>query len=131
MFVIGGHWPSASEPGLRVHEMNTRGLIPVMNDTKWKELRMAMYSLGSLHPKWRTKDIETGFIPEWDGEWFYHFRNGGYESIEWVEIKITSTEQDEAVLDAFRSIHLPGERTEHGYRVFGYAEPGKAVNCIE
>jgi len=78
-----------------------------------------MYSLGSVRPKWRTKDIETGFIPEWDGEWFHHFRGGGYESIEWVEIRVTSLEQEEAVANALRAIHVPGERTEHGYRVFG------------
>ncbi len=102
-----------------------------MNNTKWEELRLAMYSLGDLHPKWRTKDVETGFIPEWDGEWYYHFRNGDYESIEWVEIKVASPEQDQAVLRALKSIHVPGERTEHGYRVFGYVEPGTAVNYIE
>ena len=107
--------------------MDTHGLAPVMNNTKWDELRLAMYSLGPFH---RTKDIETGFIPEWDGEWFHHFRNGGYESIEWVEIKVTSKEQDEAVTSALRAIHVPGERTEHGYRVFGYTRPGKPVDYI-
>jgi hypothetical protein len=112
-------------------DMHMRKLYPVMNNTKWEELRLAMYSLGDLHPKWRTKDVETGFIPEWDGEWFYHFRNGAYESIEWVEIQVTSAMQDAAILQILRSIHVPGERTEHGYRVFGYAEPGKAVDYIE
>jgi hypothetical protein len=102
-----------------------------MNDTKWEELRLAMYSLGDLNPKWRTKDVETGFIPEWDGEWFYHFRSGGYECIEWVEITVTSPAQDDAVLRALRSIHVPGEKTEYGYRVFGYTEPGKAVDYIK
>ena len=95
--------------------MDTHGLAAVMNNTKWDELRLAMYSLGPLHPSWRTKDIETGFIPEWDGEW---------------EIKVTSTEQDEAVANALRAIHVPGERTEHGYRVFGYTRPGKPVDYI-
>jgi hypothetical protein len=114
-----------------VPDMDTHGLAPVMNNTKWEELRLAMYSLGPLHPKWRTKDVETGYIPEWDGEWFYHFRDGGYESIEWVEIRITSPEQDQAVLCALRSIHVAGERTAEGYRIFGYAEPGKALNYIE
>ncbi len=106
-------------------------LIPVMNDTKWDELRLAMYSLGKLRPMWRTKDVETGFIPNWDGEWLYHFRNGGYKSIEWVEIEITSQEQDAAVYDALKRIHLPGERTEKGYRVVGYATKGQQVNYID
>jgi len=118
-------------PTVGLHEMITRQPVPVMNNTKWEELRLAMYSLGDLHPKWRTKDVETGFIPEWDGEWFHHFRTGGYESIEWVEIKVTSADQDKAVLAALRSIHVPGERTKHGYRVFGYTEPGKSVGYLE
>ena len=111
--------------------MQTRGLVPVMNNTKWDELRLPMYSLVALRPKWRTKDIETGFIPEWDGEWFHHFRSGGYECIEWVEVKVTSPAQDDAVLQALRSIHVPGEKTEHGYRVFGYGEPGKTIAYIK
>jgi hypothetical protein len=106
-------------------------MTSVMNSTKWEELRLAMYRLGRLHPKWRTRNIESGFIPEWDGEWFYHFRDGGYESIEWVEIKITSTEQDRAVFAALKAIHVPGERTEDGYRIFGYIQPGQFVDYIQ
>ena len=101
-----------------------------MNNTKWEELRLAMYSLGKLHPQWRTKDVETGFIPEWDGEWFYHFRVGGYESIEWVDIRVDSPEQDLAVFDALKVIHVPGEKTNEGYRVFGYTKSGQEVNYI-
>lgn len=114
-----------------VRDMNTSGMIPVMNNTKWEEIRLAMYSLGDLHPKWRTRDIETGYVPEWDGEWFYHFRDGGYDCIEWVEIRVSSAEQDRAVLAALKAIHVPGERTEDGFRVFGYVEPGKSVKYLE
>jgi hypothetical protein len=111
--------------------MDTKGLVPVMNNTKWNELRLAMYSLENLTPQWRTKDVETGYIPRWDGEWFYHFRDGGYECIEWVEIKVTTPEQNVAVLASLRTIHVPGEKTEEGYRVFGYVAPGKQVDYIE
>ena len=55
----------------------------VMNDTKWEEIRWAMvHYLKCI--RWRTKDIENGYICPWDGEWFYHFRLGGYECIEWT-----------------------------------------------
>ncbi len=114
-----------------MYDMDTHGLVPVMNNTKWDELRLTMYSLGPLCPKWRTKDIQTGFIPEWDGEWFHHFRTGTYECIEWVDISVTSPEQENAVLNALKTIHVPGERNEDGFRVFGYAEPGKAIDYIE
>lgn len=92
-----------------------------MNNAKWDELRLAMHYLGPISPKWRTRDLESGYESPWDGEWFYHFRTGGYEAIEWVEIKVDSPEQEHAVLNALRSIHVPGNRTEVGFKVYGYA----------
>ena len=81
-----------------------------MNDTRWDELRTAMYALDRLSPQWRTKDIDSGHVCPWDGDWFYHLKKGGYQSIEWIEIKITSLEQDLAVLDALKKIHVPGQQ---------------------
>lgn len=95
----------------------------LMNDTKWDELRLAMYDLGELSPRWRTRDVESGDECPWDGEWFYHFRCGGYETIEWVEIRIDSPDQEQAVLSALKAIHVPGRRSEAGFKVYGYA-PG-------
>lgn len=103
---------------------------PILNNTKWEELRVAMYNLGAIHPKWRTKDVKSGYICPWDGEWFYHFRAGGYDSIEWVEIRVDSPEQDKAVETALKSIHVPGERTETGFKVYGYQRPGAALSHI-
>ena len=68
-----------------------------MNNTKWDELRLAMYKLRERSPRFRTKDL-TGYLSEWDREWFYHFRGSGYVSIEWVEIEVLSAEQDAVVL---------------------------------
>ena len=127
----GDSSPSATGPRKQVG-LSTRGLIPVMNNTKWHELGFAMFSLGDLRPKWRTKDVESGFIGEWDGKWFDRFyMSQGYAYIEWLEIEVASTEQDAAVGNTLKALHVPGEKTEHGYRVFGYAEPGKLVNSIE
>ena len=100
-----------------------------MNNTKWDELRLAMYGLGDLRPPWRAKDV-SGHISSWDGEWFYHFREGGYESIEWVEIQVSSADQDAAILALLRSIHLPGHRVEEGYRIYGYAREGVAMDYV-
>ena len=91
-----------------------------MNNTKWDELRMAMYNLGELHPKWRTKDVEKDYLSEWDGEWFYHFRLGGYKTIEYVEIKVSCKEMRDQVRIALSSIHVPGSETEDGFIVYGY-----------
>ena len=103
---------------------------PLMNDTKWDELRLAMYELGTLRPKWRTRSVENGYLSGWDGEWFYHFRSGGYRSIEWVEIATESPEQREAVLVELVKIRVPGRATESGFRVLGYAELGMEVDYL-
>jgi hypothetical protein len=104
---------------------------PLMNDTKWDEVRLAMYRLDELTPRWRTLDVENGCLSQGDREWFYHFRNGGYKFIQWVEIEVDTVEQATAVLAELVRIHVPGERTESGYRVFGYAKTGEAVDYIE
>ncbi|MBU1070709.1 hypothetical protein KJ975_14195, partial [Myxococcota bacterium] len=54
-------------------------LIPVMNNTKWDELRLGMYEL-EPEPEWRTKCWENGYITPWDFGWYYHFREGGYRT---------------------------------------------------
>jgi hypothetical protein len=101
-----------------------------MNNTKWDELRLAMYSLGDQRPRWRTRSTTNGYICPWDGEWFYHFREGGYDTIEWVEIEIRSKEQKDLVLEQLRKIHVPGEVSEHGFIVFGYTPAGRPVEYL-
>lgn len=108
--------------------MDPMSLRPAMNDTKWDELRLAMYSLGPRSPRWRTRDVEKGYESDWDGEWFYLFRAGGYSCIEWVELEITSDEQRDLVLDLLREIHVPGEATDNGFRVYGYLPSDRAVD---
>ena len=106
-------------------------MLSLMNDTKWDELRLAMYELGPLSPKWRTLDVENGHLSEWDGEWFYHFRNGGYKFIKWVEIAIESPAQRQAVLTELAKVHVPGKSTETGFRVLGYTELGVEVDYLD
>lgn len=101
-------------------------LTPLMNNTKWDQLRLAMYDLDDFSARWRTKDL-SGYLCDWDGEWFYHFRTSGYETIEWVEIQVLSAEQDEAVMQRLREIHLPSHRIEQGYRIYGYAALGAEI----
>jgi hypothetical protein len=103
---------------------------PVMNDAKWKELRLAMYGLGAESPRWRTRAVSTGFVCEWDQEWFYHFSRRGYEDIEWLEINTASAEQRSAVLALLKSIHVPGHMIENGFRVYGHVESVTAVEYI-
>ena len=99
-------------------------MYPVMNNTKWEELRAAMLELEKPSPKWRTRILGTGFESGWDSEWFYHFRNGGYDDLEWVEITPATVEQAPMLLAALRAIHLPGIKTDVGFKVFGHLPEG-------
>jgi len=103
---------------------------PVMNNTKWDELRLAMYALGEQSPRWRTRDVENGYVCPWDGEWFYHFRDGGYETVDWVEIEAASIQQRDIVLRRLHEIHVPGEASTQGFIVFGYAPDGRAIEYL-
>jgi hypothetical protein len=103
---------------------------PLLNSTKWDELRAAMYGLDTLSPQWRTQDLKSGYLSPWDGDWFYHFRASGYSTIEWVEIKTTTAEQTAAVLAALKSIHVPGHRSDHGFKVYGYSREGSDLEYI-
>jgi hypothetical protein len=100
-----------------------------MNNTKWDELRLAMHNLGDLKPLWRTKDV-AGYVSPWDDDWYYHFRDGSYASIEWVEIQVLSAEQDAAILARLRQVHLPGHRIAKGFRIYGYARDGVAIDYV-
>jgi hypothetical protein len=106
-------------------------LIPVMNNTKWDELRKAMDALGSIRQDlstvWRTRCWENGYTSSWDADWFYHFLQGSYECIEWVEIKLDSELKTQAVRSVLAQIHVPIENTTEGIRVYGYIKPGQYV----
>ena len=89
-----------------------------------------MYNLGELHPKFRVKVLGRDELSRWDGEWFYHFREGPYREIEWVEIAVTSDAQREAVRGQLRVVHVPGFETPEGFRVMGWVPTGTTVDYI-
>ena len=100
-----------------------------MNNTKWKELQESMYRLASS-PQWRTKCIDNGYISVWDGEWYYHFSEGGFKDIEWVEIQVIDCEHKNLVLRELKLIHVPGIETEFGFRIYGFVKEGEYVNYL-
>lgn len=105
-------------------------MISVMNKTKWEEIAVGMQGLGALAPKFRVADLCTGYVSGWDGDWFYHFREGGYASIEWVELSATSAGQLSAVLGVLRKIHVPGVFTPQGVKVLGHAAEGVYLDYL-
>ena len=59
---------------------------------------------------WRTKDIRTGYISDWDGTWT-HF---GAEPREWdkidqLQIRLTP-ENKECVMKSLKQIYVPGTK---------------------
>jgi hypothetical protein len=103
-------------------------LNPVMNNTKWNELRLEMYALTPT-PAWSTLST-NGYNYGPDREWFHHFRAGGYEDIVHVDIHVETPTQRELVRSALRKVHVPGEETPEGFRVFGYLQDSQGADYI-
>lgn len=101
----------------------------LMNNTKWEKIRVSMYHFPH-NVQWRTKDIESGYISPWDGEWFYHFKDREYKSIEWLEIKIDSKEIRDEVRSILSNIHVPGVTYDDRIRVYGYVEIGSYIDYL-
>ena len=103
-------------------------LHPVMNNTKWRELRAAMYAIRPA-AKYRSMYI-NGHYSAVDSEWFYHFREGGYDNIQYVDIFAKDSLHRQRIANALKAIHLPGEETGDGFRVYGYALPGQVIDYL-
>jgi hypothetical protein len=90
-----------------------------MNNTKWEEIRLAMCE----YPKtvmWRIKNINNAFISAWDGEWYYHFQEGGYDTIEWLEVKFDNELMKKDIVSILQKIHVAGEVLKDSIKVYGY-----------
>jgi hypothetical protein len=101
---------------------------PVMNNAKWEELRLAMYAIEAV-TTYRCMTI-TGHYSRADAEWFYHFRAGGYDDIQYVDIFADGQPYRDKIRNALKKIHLPGEETEDGFRIYGYAQPGQSLDYL-
>ena len=99
-----------------------------MNNTKWDELRLAMYHM-ELSPKWITLSL-NGHESNPDREWFYHFKDGGYDDIVHVDIFVDDEMHRNSIRAAVKRIHLPGAETKDGFRIFGYISSGDTVDYI-
>ncbi|MFZ4835214.1 DUF6678 family protein [Rouxiella sp. Mn2063] len=100
-------------------------LYSCMNNTKWSEIRQAMVNMTSP-PLWKTTFL-NGYESAVDGEWFYHFSEGGYSDIQYLDVLTNSVEQHVEVGAILRSIHVPGIMTSTGYRILGYADSASSV----
>lgn len=95
-----------------------------MNNTKWNEIFHAFYDneCSPEHPliSWRTKDIENGYLSNWDGTWT-HFgcEPREWDKIDYLQIRLTE-ENSDLVLSELRRIHVPGEIEDGIVTVYGY-----------
>ncbi len=103
-------------------------LNPAMNNTKWDEVRLAMYAI-KPPPCWSAL-FRSGYRSSPDREWFYHFREDGYASFLHVDIIVDSPVQRELVRSALRKVNVPGEELPEGFRVFGYLEDGQSAALL-
>lgn len=95
----------------------------LMNNTKWEEIRLAMNEY-SVTAKWRVKNIDNRYLSNWDGDWFHHLKLGGYDTIEWLEIKADNEEMKNEVVNILRKIHVPGEVLKNSIKIYGYKKDG-------
>jgi hypothetical protein len=86
-------------------------LHPVMNNTKWRELRAAMYAIEPA-TTYRTMSI-NGYYSIADSEWFYHFQQGGYDDIRFVDIFANNALHRQQIASALKTIHLPKSALLH------------------
>ncbi|SIT79350.1 DUF6678 family protein [Pontibacter indicus] len=67
--------------------LESQRLVPIMNQTKWRELIGAMCALPQLNPQVRIKylqeDNPSGFAPIW----WEQLEQTGLKNIEWLQIK--------------------------------------------
>ncbi len=103
-------------------------LQPLMNDTKWEELRLAMYD---VRPAPRFVQVTTAgqsYGP--DREWFYHFREPPYRELLRVEIYADDAAHRLEIRPKLEAIHLPGKETSGGFVSVGDCEPGDVGDVI-
>ena len=102
----------------------------VMNDTKWRELRLGI--LQSNTRVWfRGKNLDSEAIGRWDCEWYYHFDEGGHETTEWYELRADTDEGKRAIEDILRTYHIPVEMRDGIYRIYGYADNTSDINYLK
>ncbi len=114
--------PSDAETD-RLERMLKRGeLCPVLNHTKWAELRTEMLAAPvGQHPQFRTRSVfaPPGFCTEWDGEFYYHVHP--VADLEWMELRSASSTW---LRDALRRHSIPYSLEAGVVRVWGYTRPG-------
>ena len=97
-------------------------LIPVMNNTKWRELLAELRAGAEFNPKFRLKDVFAvdGYISEWDGEFYHHIHP--VQTIEWLELRSTSSNW---LFSCLTKHSIPFSLEGSTPRIWGYTRLGQ------
>jgi hypothetical protein len=133
--VMDAEWVTHLKREVRAY-MTIEGIASALNDTKWRELCLAMHSLPSP-PRYRIKPLLRNEVSEWDREWFYHPLP--YVDIEWLEIdtrtfiveskgtaapyKEINENRSDAILAILKDVNVPYRFEGEHIRVCGYIRP--------
>ncbi|WP_211231730.1 DUF6678 family protein [Ottowia thiooxydans] len=115
--------PNPAESKRLARMIQSGQLIPVLNRTKWAELRTEMLGASAEQsPRFRVRGVFSpeGFRADWEGEFYYHLHP--VDVIEWIELKAAS---DEWLRTALRRHSIPFSIESGVVRVWGYTRPGK------
>ncbi|RYF83625.1 MAG: hypothetical protein EOO29_02715 [Comamonadaceae bacterium] len=116
--------PRLSEADMRrLTGMVKRGeLHPVLNHTKWAELRTEMLAApAEQRPQFRARSVfaPPDFCTDWDGEFYYHAQP--VADLEWMELRATSSDW---LRDELRRHSIRYSLEAGAVRVWGYTRPG-------
>jgi len=110
--------------------LEREGLTGVLNDTKWQQLFTALEGIQGVLD-FRRRDVRDApeTTPRWDSDIYHVF--GGWENIEWLDIRAQVTHQrgalvapevedhTDVLVDAVRASGVPFATTSDGVRVWG------------
>ena len=105
-------------------QVAAEGLVPALNDTKWRELCMAIYATREFSPRFRIRDVLREDTSTWDTEWFHH--PGPYFLIRWMDID--PDRNAAAVIAILKRYNVPFSQEGDYLRVWGYYSPSKPPN---
>ncbi|WP_152610544.1 DUF6678 family protein [Leisingera sp. ANG-DT] len=106
------------------------GFYAVCNHTKWMELRALVLSLGAdERPDFRSRCIASGNVSGWEREWFYHFCDGGFADLEWVELR-GSCLADAEFQKRLAQIGLAGKAEGNAVLIFGFVTCGETAEKL-
>lgn len=113
-------------------------LVPVMNNTKWKETILALQSVDGFWVQFRVKCLRDMQEPVgWDRSFPYHIPTP-YRVIEWLEVNPVVTTRvgalvkprqadfRAAIREALQRYSIPNEERDGAIRIYGYKRPSNS-----